>query len=542
MEFRKSLYLRSEKIILISMSGKLKSAILSALSLIITFALQAQVLEVTAPFNAATAFLEPDGRNEIVQVGANEFVVLSKVKGGLAGESEFLISKYDGKLKNYYSVPFKVSEREDVNKLIFNGTHLILFIVAQDYNTSESKLNAVAFDPATGNKVWDKNLMTQKVGTFQVARSKGEVEESFENAICSGLSKHFIVPFEYQYQVVFSPDSSKILTYIFDYSKNGLIANAAIFNKDLERTVDGIVPIDNNFVNYGIHVNNSGGLYILNVDRLGRIVVIQYNLESRDNKLLDIQYASTFREGLKFHIHKDNEVYVGCVSSKNNAMVGVLYAKFNFDSNLVEKINFHNLSNNLLQTADATRSGKFKYSENWQNYELTNFYVNSFEKIMMILEKREVSSIGYNYKSESVLSPEKWEERMGKVNTESLVILSFNASDEVMWENYYAKSQSAELTSGMTSCSFVPLINDEAIKIIYASADNASGVFNSYNYVEWDAQSGSKIKEIKLQNDEGLALVRNYSIWLNNKFIVTGKKGLLGKKYIITTYKLSDNG
>ncbi|MBX9851044.1 MAG: hypothetical protein K2X86_04715 [Cytophagaceae bacterium] len=500
----------------------------------------AQVLNTSIPFTASSPMLEPDGRKEILKISENEFVVLSKIKGGLTGDSEYSLEKYDGTLKNIFKVPFVVTTHEDIKELYFNGTELMIFSVMHNTDASESKLIAHTFNATSGAKGTDKILMDFKVPIYNVVRARGAVEETFENAVASGLSKNFVVPFQYQYDIQFSPDGSKFIAYIFDYSKPNLFASAAIFDKSLNKISEGTVPIDNNFVNYGIYVNNRGEVVILNVDKLGRIEVVQFNMTTKDNKLLDIQYSSTQRESLKIAFINDDEIFVGCVNTNQNKMVGVMYAKFNFAKNLVEKINFHDMSDGLVQTANAARASKnVKTTETWANYELTHFVVNKYEKVVMVLEKREINSTDYLYKSESVLEPDRWKERMAKVNTEGVLMFSFNSNDELMWENFYFKSQQADITSGLTNSSFIFYSNDEVIRIVYATSDNAAGIFNVMNYVEWDASNGNKVKELQLPNDEGLALVRNYSLWWDDKVIVAGRKGLIPKKYTLLSYKLN---
>lgn len=501
----------------------------------------AQVLRNTATFSAATPFLEPDGRKEIVRISEREFIVVAKTKGQLNTESEYSIEKFDVELKNLFKVPFLVKTYEDILQVWYNGTDFIIFTVLRNHEAGDSKLIAYGFDSNSGVKKWEKTLMEQKVGNYQAVRHRGAVEESFENAIASSLSKNYVVPFQFQYYISFSPDQSRFIAYIFDYSKPNLVGNATIFDKNLNKLVQGGVPIDNNFINYGVFVNNCSQVYILNVDKLGRIVVIKFNMETKDNFLLDIQYASSQREGLKLAFKNDDEVFIGCVNTANGKMLGVLYAKFNFVSKMVEKLNFHDLGENLKQTANAIRSGNknVKGPESWMFYELTHFEVNQYEKVLMVLERRELSAPEYNYQSEAVLETDRWKERMAKVITESVVMFSFNSHDELMWENYFLKSQTSDITAGMTSSSFMLVSDDESLRMIYATGDNAAGIFTSYNYVEWNAQNGNKIKQIKLQNDEKLSLVRNYSIWMGNFIILVGRKGLLGKKYMISSFEIN---
>lgn len=519
----------------------MKGQILLSLFCIFSLNLNAQVLSTSIPFTASTPFLEPDGRRELIKISDKEFVVLSKIKGGMSGSSEYALEKYDSDLKNYYKTPFSVGEFEDVKDVHYNGKDVMVFTMIHNTGASESKLMAYIFDAGTGAKKSEKVLMQSKVNPYQAVRGRGAVEESFENAIISCLNKNYVTPFDYQYEIKYSPDGSKILAYTFDYAKPNLIANAVVLDKDLNQLNEGIVPIDNNFINYGIFINNQGLIYILNVDKLGRIVVIQYHLETRDNKLLDIQYSSTQREGLKLSFIDDENVFVGCTNTSDGKLVGVMYCKFSFDKNLVEKINFHQMSDGLHQTANALYSSNknLKGNENWKNFELTHFYVNKYEKVLMVLEKRELNGYDIPYKSECPLGPDNWKERVAKVNTEGILLFSFNSNDEVMWENYYLKSQLCDVSSGTITSSFLMDADDEMIRIIHSSSDNAAGVFNVINYVQFDATNGNKVKDLPLPNDDKLSMVRPYSVMFRDKVVLVGRKGLLGKKYIMNSYGIN---
>ena len=520
---------------------QVKSIVLLVVLFIFSYQLKGQAFISSAPFTAGTPFLEPDNRRELIKISDNEFVVLSKIKGGMTGSSEYSLEKYDADLKNYFKSPITIAENEEIRDIFFNGTDIVVFVVVHNTSASESKLIAYGFNSSSGAKKWDKVLMQNKITPFQTVRGRGAVEESFENAILSCLSKSYVTPIEYQYDIQYSPDESKIIVYAFDYAKPNLIANAAVFDKNIVEQSRGVVPIDNNFVNYGIFVNNLGMVYILNVDKLGRIVVIQYNLINKDNKLLDIQYSSTQRESLRFSFVNDDEVFVGCTNTNQGKLAGVMYCKFSFKQNLVEKINFHELGDALIETANAARGSNknLKGEENWMNFELTHFSVNKYEKVLMVLEKREVNGYEYAYKSEAPLDPANWKERIAKVNTEGLLMFSFNSSDELMWENYYSKSQMTDVAVGMSSSSFILDADDELIRIVYGSSDNAAGTFNLYNYVQWDATNGNKVKELPLQNDDKLSLVRNYSVVFRDKVVLVGRKGLLAKKYLMSTYQIN---
>lgn len=507
-----------------------------------TAKLKAQVLATSDIFTTGSTSLEPDGRNEVVKLSDSEFITITKTRGGASGSSEFALQKYDLSLKPKFTTTLTTESTEDYKDIFFNGTDIVLLSVIHNTNDQESKLVAYGFDVTTGTKKWDKELDKNKVAEWVTIKYKGVVKESFENSVSSNLPKNFVTPVQYQYYTRFSPDSSKFISYIFDYGQKNLVANLKVYDKNYSVIDTAKIFIDNNFINYGIHVNNLGELFIMNVDRLGRIVMIKYNIKTKETELLDIQYSSSNRESLNLQILNNDAVYVANITVNGARLTGVMYSKFDFKTNLVEKINFHELSEGLKQTVHTVRSSSksVKGDDNWLNYDLTHFFLNEYEKVIIILEKREINSPGYTYDPGAANDPQKWQERTAKVTTEGTILFSFNANDELMWENYYLKSQNVDATIALTTTSFsFNETEDSRLRMVFASSDNAAGVLNTINYVEWDGTNGNKVKDIPLQNDEGLGLIRNYTIWWDDKLVLVGRKGLFGKKSFIHLYKIS---
>ncbi len=503
-----------------------------------------QVLKTALPFSTATPFSDPDGRKVTLKINADEFVVLSKVKGHLHGESVYQLEKYDKDLGLKFKVIMLCSHEEDFKELFFNGKELILFSVIHDEGQKKTKLIAYMLDIMTGSKKSEKILHEHVVSEWLEIQGKGAVKTTFDNEICASLAKHFTTHFDYQYQINYSPDKSKILVYIFDYGKKNLIAEIKIFDANLNELENGSVSIDNGFINYGIYTSNKGEVFILNSERTGRIVVIQYTIKTKVNKLLDIQNASTNRTSLNLQVFSDFEVYISCINTTSNKLAGVMYAKFDFKQNTVERLNFHDITEGVLQTAQLMRGSNKNLSgqDNWMNYEIVHFYVNEYEKVILVLEKRELVGIGHNYNSLSVLHPKNWSEKAVKVNTEGIFLFSFNKDDELLWENFYQKSQVNEVVSGITCSSFAFNITDDGrLRMFFPSYESTSGIYNVINYVEWDELTGNKTKELKAPNDEGISMLTDYTVWWEDRVMVVGRKGVFGKKSFMHLYKLEVN-
>lgn len=502
-----------------------------------------QVLQTSQPFSSASAFLEPDGRKNLVKISDEEFVLISKVKGGMNGESSFTLEKFDKNLSQKFKTPLICPSDENYKELYYNGKDLILLSIRHNEASKTSKLLAYGFDIVNGTKKWDKVLAEQTIKDWTDAIGKATVKSTFQNEICSVIPKTFVTPFEYQFEVKFSPDRKTLFTYIFDYSQKTLIAHCALFDADLNPKSNGIIPIDNGFMNYGIFPNNRGDVFILNGDRGGRVSINQYNLEKRSYKLLDIQSSSSSRNSLTLQVLNDDAIYMACINlGSQGEMKGIMYTKFDFKQMLVDKINVQEITQNISQTAESARSdfkGITAAEENWKNYEIVSLLVNEFEKIIIILEKRELTGVGYIYNPNNFNQPANWTERPLRVNTEAILMYSFNKDDEMLWENYHMKSQNNDATSGLTTSSFsFDLTDDGRIRVFYPSSDNSTGVYNTITYIEWDELSGFRTKELKTPNEGALSMITEYTMWWQDRAVVVGRKGMLGKKSYISLYKL----
>lgn len=503
---------------------------------------QAQVLTETALFTIATPSLETARQISCVQLGKDGFVSLNKTKGTQLGSSAYVLERYSLNLALTYSIPLAVGVEEDYKELHVMNNELYLFSEVHDMLNKKKALKVYRFALATGEQLGNKILHEQAVGTWVTSAAKGGSKESFEQAVSSALAYNFNTPLEYQYAIELSPDKKILLIYSFDYSQKTLVADAVILDAALHVLQEGKVSIDNNFVNYGIYVNNRQELHVLNCDKMGRIVLVRFDLATREIVFLDVQGSISKREGLKLCFLNDDEIYVANIVVSNKKFNGIMYAKFNYKERIVEKLNFHDLSDGIKQTSAAIRNSSKMFSgeDNWLNYQITDFYLNEYEKIILVVEKKDIESIGYTFDAGSINDIKNWQEKLGKVHAESVVLYAFNKNDELLWENYFAKNQVNDISGGIISSSYSMNISEEGkVRMLYASSDNATGVYNQLKYVEWDELSGNKVKDIALSNVEGITLLRNYSLWWENKLFLVGKKGLLGKKTYANIYDLA---
>lgn len=504
---------------------------------------KAQVLQSNQDFSYTAMALETNCRQDAIFINNKDYVVFSKVKGSyLTPTSEYVLEKYDVTMQKIFSVPVTLSLEEDFKFIKYNKDQIFLFIEVHAVATKHSELKVLKYNLTDGSFIESKLLMDATIQDWMSVSGKGASKESFENAISSAVSKNFNTPLEYQYQIEFSPDGNSFIVYRYDYSQRTLLAPYAIYNLDLTSGLTGVAPIDNYFINQGLYINNKQEIFIFNTERSGRIALIKYDPINKDNIFLDIQSGTSKRESFSLQFLNDDAVYIAALITMGKKLTGVLYAKFNFKEVLIEKLNIQEISDGLKQTAATLRqNNKIVGQEDWINYHITDFQVNQYEKLILVLEKRYLEFTEIQYDPNAINDIKNWGEKIGKVKVESIVALSINSEDKILWENYILKNQVMDITAGLNTSSYKFFVTvDGKVRFLYAYSNLSTGVMSHVRFLEWNELTGFKIRETDLPTDESLTMLRNYSVWSDTDLILIAKKGLLGKKSACYIYSIQN--
>jgi hypothetical protein len=503
--------------------------------------LKAQSVLVNQSFRLGSPFSEPDGRNDIVRIDANDFVTLAKVKGNPSGKSEFMLERYDGKtLLSKWQVPLSVEVSEDYKDLYSNGKEIVLLSVVHNETEKKTKLEGYAFDINNGTKLWTKELETYNVGDWVENQHKGKVKESFIDVICEHADKNFVTPFEYKHNIHFSPDQSKFISYVFDYGQKNLNANISVYDNACNLLSKGLVTIDNDFINHGIYLNNKGQVYVLNANKMGKLNFIQYDLGSKNYNFLDLPASNFLKDDFHVQFIDDDVVYVGNSELSQGKLVGSMISKFDFKNKKVEKSIYNEFYSDFKNSvlSERKKCKDIKGDEDWKDYDITDFFVEKSGNVMFVFEKRSLYADGYPHISRDMFDKSHNVEFMGHVHTEG-VIIAYYKDDLLEWGTYIAKNQVYPANDGLNTVSFV-MDNSlpSSIRILYASSEGMDGMLTTLNLVTVDRETGKKSDKISLPNKDKISLVRDYTIWSeDNTLFVVGKKGMLGKSSVISKYK-----
>ncbi len=508
--------------------------------------LRAQQVVVSEAFGLS-APLEADGRTLAVELPGDLFASLAKVDGSKSGSSTYELMCQAKTLEVKWKQSLSFTENEEPRFLIEWGTQVVVLVEDHNESASQARLKAKRFSIADGQSQGEAVLMDHKVGAWKDAFGKGGVKEHFQEVISAASGKGEVSPLAYRFEIAMSPRHEKLLVRYYDFSQPILQVHFKIYDTKLAELSAGQVPIDNNFINYGVQVSDRGDIFILNANRSGRIAVIQYTPATKANKFLDIQTTSSYRDNLRMQVLGDDVVYVASLNKKNGRLMGLTYAKFNFGTSLIERIRYHEVSEGLSADIGEQQKRAGLKADDWMNYELVYFEVNRYEKVLFAIEKREIVSTTFTYNPDDVYRESNWTPKTGNVRTGTMIFFAFNAAEELMWENYLIKDQQIDISDGLSTISAnIDNTLDGQVRVIYAKPNNA-GILNQIQAVVFDDFTGEKLRDVELPNDDKLALVTGYTVWFDNfnedfeyqnsLLTVVGRKGLTGKKTIQYLYR-----
>lgn len=498
-----------------------------------------QTVDTKTDFRLASPNNEPDGRNDVVKVSSSEFVTLAKVKGSTSGKSDFMLEKYNNSLKPVWQTPLSVEGSEDFKELYYNGKDLMLLSVIHDEAAKKTKMVAYVFDVASGKKTNTKDLESYDVSDYETHMHKGKVKECFVDVICEHANQNFVTPFEYKHNVIFSPDQKKFISYVYNYGEKNLTASVSVYDDAGNALSKGKVSIDNDYTNHGIYVDNAGAIYLLNASNMGKVNLIKYDLVSKNFEVLEIPATSYQKDD--FHVQFVNDhIYIANTEIANEKVMGIKYVKINYAAKEVVTSVIEEFSNELkMEVASERKMNKtIKGEDDWRDYDIVNFIVETDGSVLVALEKRSLYADGYPHIKKDAFDKSHKVELDGHIHTEGIILLAFDDKGARTWQNYIAKNQVYPAYDGMNSVSFIMENSPSKIKLLYAYSETGDALLYNMNVIYLDKKTGKPVLEKQLPNNDKLVLMKDYTVWNDDSVIIVGKKGILGKASMIVRYKL----
>jgi len=255
---------------------------------------------------------------------------------------------------------------------------------------------------------------------------KGRVRQSFPDAVASGQPSKGKNSFgELQY-TLFSPDSSRQLTYTYDHSQPVLVVNGRLGGKSGgARSFQ--LPVDDGFTSHGLFPDNAGEVFAIQTDADDGLYLIRYQPGTEESQVLQVGPSGNRRNRFVPHFGPSGKVYVANVTeSRAGLLTGVMVSAFDFGANRVEEVQFHPVSVYLKDKMSA------RLPEG--RYDLVKFNVNAQGERTIELEKHDIAANTYRYDPFAVHEPAGWQPRKQQVRTGERLVFCLNAEGKVLSE------------------------------------------------------------------------------------------------------------
>jgi hypothetical protein len=466
---------------------------------------------------------------------------ISRISGKQNRYSSYAVTRYDDDLNELWRSSVTTSDTEDL--LDFFELDNSIYVLINGYNpeTRLAYLTKAKIHKTTGDWMKTDTLISQVLPEWKVRSSKATVKESFQNAILSIQYAKYVVPLEYKFQVKFSPDSSKVMVYQFDYSKKELWVKARVFDKELKIIEEGSVPVDDHFICYGMDVNNEAEVVLYKANEIGRVVAVRFHLSTDDFKYVALYTTNSTRDNLTVWQQDVDNLYIAKLNRKHNSFVGLTFSRFNFSKEKVDETRFEPFRSDF-KTVLLEEMKKEKVpniDKDWHHFELTNFFIDKDSNKIIIVEERNILSSDFEYEPEMVEKRENWTPRIGRVKAGILLIYVFNKDNKLIYKKGVVKNQDIDATDGLNTISYSVNHNESNGLLQFVMAkEGRSTTLNQIRFIEIDYLNNKVNRDYNLSNPDKLVLSRPFTLFKDDTLYFVGKKGLLAKKTYFVKYKL----
>ncbi|AKD02485.1 hypothetical protein POKO110462_12235 [Pontibacter korlensis] len=420
-----------------------------------------------------------------IPVGQNELVLLNRTDN-----SKYTVEKYSAELKKVWSVEIPLEDGETVDKFTANNEAVLVITnrkAGQNQQLYGHRINLQAEKKEQPVLLLEAPAKSRRAG------------------------------------VAISEDGSQVLAYRFHTDNSFQIQSisGSLFNGNLQKQQDvkydlsdlrGILTAD-------IQLGNGGEQYVsLISDQMNRLSVRQFKPGRKEAKVMSVLVGGVF-DGLqvyirdtRFKLMEDGLLYGAVLTAdeKSGGYYSLKAVKYDFENEDMVFAEEFKFSPDYVQKINAL--DKSNKGNRLQDISLSELLLTPEKKLVILAEKK--------YTEGGENAPYFAEE------------LHLFAYDEYMgydWNSVLTKQQQAPAAEGFTSISYSSHLSGNTLNLL--TLEELNGKYDLYlRQINTSNGSSSAPQALRLNvaNDKKLAYVKDYTVWLAPKDIVTvvraGKK------------------
>ena len=471
----------------------------------------------------------------------DDLCTIARISGKQNRYSSYAVVRYDDDLNEVWRSSVTTSANEDLLDFFELDKTVCVLVNGYDPETRMAYVTRAKIHKKTGDWMKTDTIVSEVIPEWKIRASKATVKETFQNAILSIQYSNYVIPLEFKYQVKFSPDSSKLMIYRFDYSRKELWVKADIYNSNLDLIEQGEVPVDDHYICYGMDVNNNSEVILYKANENGKVVALRFHLGTEEFKYTSLYTTNSTRDNLTLWQQDVDHLYMAKLNRKNGSFVGVTFSRFNFPAEKVDETRFQAFESTFKADlmAEIKKNRIPNIDKSWLHFELTDFFIDKDSNRIIIVEERNIISTDFEYLPEMVEQKENWQPKIGRIKAGVLLFFVFDKDNKLIYKEGIVKNQDIDATDGLNTVSYTVNHNDEQNRVqIVMSEEGKSTSLNQIRFMEIDYVAGRVSKDYLLDNPNKLILSRPYILFKDDILYFVGKKGMLSKKTYFVKYKL----
>jgi hypothetical protein len=338
-----------------------------------------------------------------------------------------------------------------------------------------------------------------------------------------------------RYNAFFSPDSSKILLYVFgrNGSDEGGLVNVTTFTADFAPIASTQIPftLPKDQKRWpSLRIDNAGNVCMIDVTSQNTVTVTRHDLLATTSRVLSKNFPDLARSAanigeMKAVVEPDNTLLLAFAAVSDDELAGAVLARFDFSTQGATFTRFFSTSSSLLNQKIGSKEMENPYFHSLMRVEDSRQYI-------LLFEERGENERDYRSGFEKIKNPNAITRVYIQYTAGPVLALAFSSTGEPLWQAGFQKKQGLDEDKEYHLASFTPHVTrDGRLQVIYQEE-------TALLLRQFQLASGKEItpKEGKPLLNMGLGSwnMRPFTTWLHdNSALVLCLQGMMSNNWVM---------
>jgi hypothetical protein len=342
-----------------------------------------------------------------------------------------------------------------------------------------------------------------------------------------------------RYYTSFSPDSSKILLYVFgrNGSDEGGLVNVTTVTADFAPIASAQLPftVAKDHKRWpSLRIDNAGNVFMIDVTSQNTVTVTRHDLLATTSKVLSKNFPDLARSAarlgeMKAIVEPDNTLLLAFAAVSDDELAGTVLARFDFSTQGTTFTRFFSTSSSLLNQKIGSKEMENPYFHSLMRVEGSGRYV-------LLFEERGENRHDYRSGFDKLNNRNAITRVYTQYTAGPVLALAFSSTGEPLWQSGFQKKQGLDDDKAYHLASFTPHVTrDGKLQVIYQ--EETALLLRQFHLASGNEVTPKEGRPL-LNMDRGSWNMRPFTTWLqDNSALVLCLQGMMSNNWVM--YKVS---